>query len=534
MPEIKKTLESLISKYKVSQEDIPDSWREHSSHSEQGLSLIADFADALGFRSVSALKQFMESLTPVVALIDPEQKVVAVNSAGLNIMELPESKVLGLSASDLLGKVGPEEKILDQQMEERSQGLSGSYEIRMINPNGREYFLKIHSRPVHNRQGVFLGSMALMDDVTEVSKARENKKLTDRMFQEIASNFPGSAIWIVDRNRKFKLLQGPLLDDLGMLRQELKGSSIELVDVIYSGAAYLEVVNDVFKGDSQLGEISFKGKTIMVWHYPVTDGQTQEVLFVMSLFIDVSDRKSIQIELEKRARELKRSNDELERFAYIASHDLQGPLRTIASYLRLIEQRSADKLDKDGLEFIRFSIDAAKRMQKIIQDLLNYSRITSTPRPFQLLDLHELTENVIRILESSIRSRNAKVEILGKLPSVIAQPVLLSQLLQNLIDNGMKFSRKEQPIVSIFCTEDANEYKVSVSDNGIGIKEEYAGKIFQIFQRLHTENEFPGSGIGLAICQKIVHIHQGQIDFLSEQGKGTTFYFTIPKNLKTD
>ena len=534
MPEIKSALENIIRKYKVSQEDIPESWRDLSQPSGQGISAITNFADSLGFRSVSALKQFMESLNTVAALIDHQQRVVAVNTAGLNIMDLPEAKVLGASAAELLGKIGPEENILDQQMEDRSQGMSGSYEIRMINPKGREYFLKIHSRPVFSREGTFLGSLALMDDVTELKTANENKRLSDRMFQEIAANFPGSAIWIVDRNRKFRMMQGPLLDDLGVARYELVGSSVELLDAIYSGAKYLEVVNEVFKGNAQTGEISYAGRTLTVWHYPVADETSREVYFIMSLFIDISDRKSIQIELEKRARELKRSNDELERFAYIASHDLQGPLRTIASYLRLIEQRSADKLDKDGLEFIRFSIDAAKRMQKIIQDLLNYSRINTTPRPFQELDLHELTENVIRILESGIRYRNAKVEIQGKLPTLIAQPVLLSQLLQNLIDNGMKFSRKEQPKVIISCTEDPNEYKISVSDNGIGIKEDYSGKIFQIFQRLHTESEFPGSGIGLAICKKIVHIHHGQIDFQSEQGKGTTFFFTIPKNLKTD
>ncbi len=533
MPDFKQTLEKLIKKYNISPDDIPESLRDFSGFGNTDKSIIADFSEALGFCSDTALMHFIENMNTAAALIDPSQRVVAVNSIGLNVVGLPAAEVLGASVELLLNKISSEENVLQQKMEEHFQQKMCSYEIQLVNQKGREYFLKIHSRPVFSKEGVFLGSLTLMDDVTELSKARERKQLTEKMFQQIASNFPGSAMWIVDRSRRISLVHGQLMDTLGIACDSLEGLLIEDLDSVYSAAAYGKVFDTVIKGDQTLEEVTFKGRTMAVWHYPVSNETSQEVLYVMSLFYDISDRKAIQIELEKRARELKRSNEELERFAYIASHDLQGPLRTIASYLRLIEQRSADKLDNDGLEFIRFSIDAAKRMQKIIQDLLNYSRITSTPRPFQETDLHELTENVIRILESGIRARNAKVEIQGKLPTLIAQPVLLNQLIQNLIDNGVKFSRREQPSVVISYSEDSREYKISISDNGIGIKDEYADKIFNIFQRLHTENEFPGTGIGLAICKKIVQIHQGQIDFKSEPGKGTTFFFTIPKNLKS-
>ena len=234
--------------------------------------------------------------------------------------------------------------------------------------------------------------------------------------------------------------------------------------------------------------------------------------------------------MEKRATELQRSNEELERFAYVASHDLQGPLRTIASYLQLLEMRYKNKLDAEALEFIDFSVNGAKRMQKIILDLLNYSRITSVRKPMAPTDFDEEVKSVVRNLNSTIQSTNAKVQV-GELPILVAEQSQIYQLFLNLIDNALKFVDNKNPLVKVDAVEHPREWEFTISDNGIGIKEEFREKIFEIFQRLHTQSEYPGTGVGLAVCQKIVQLHGGRIWFSSIYGEGTTFHFTISKNL---
>ena len=209
------------------------------------------------------------------------------------------------------------------------------------------------------------------------------------------------------------------------------------------------------------------------------------------MVFDISDLKGVQSELENRATQLQRSNEELERFAYVASHDLQGLLRTIASYLQLLEMRYGNKLDSEATEFIDFSVKGAKRMQQIILDLLNYSKISSGQRSFSKTDVNALVKTVVKNLESSIMASNAEVSI-SDLHEIMAEPNNLYQLFQNLIDNALKFVKDKKPVIKIFSTEEENHWEFMVSDNGIGIKDEYKDKIFQIFQRLHAVTEYPG------------------------------------------
>jgi len=232
-------------------------------------------------------------------------------------------------------------------------------------------------------------------------------------------------------------------------------------------------------------------------------------------------------DLEDTNKELARSNESLEQFAYVASHDLQEPLRIMANYSQLLEKRYKEKLDKDADDFIDFIVDAAKRMQKLITDLLEYSRAGSKDANMTEVDCNEVLQKVTATMAAIIESEHAMVTH-DNLPVLAAHETGLIRLFQNLIGNALKFRGKEPPVIHVAARQDQNEWIFSVRDNGIGIEPQYKERIFQIFQRLHSRNDYPGTGIGLSICKKIVENHGGRIWVESEAGKGATFYFTIP------
>ncbi|MDD4954785.1 MAG: PAS domain S-box protein [Candidatus Omnitrophica bacterium] len=230
----------------------------------------------------------------------------------------------------------------------------------------------------------------------------------------------------------------------------------------------------------------------------------------------------------KRAEEdLKRSNENLEQFAYVASHDLQEPLRVMASYSQLLEKRYKEKMDKDANEFIDFIVDAAKRMQKLITDLLAYSRVGRLDARMDAVDCNEILGKVRYTLSPLIEETKAVITN-DTLPVSVCSEIQLIQLFQNLIQNAIKFKGEAAPRIHIGARRQNNEWVFSVADNGIGIDGKYKDKIFLIFQRLHTRDKYPGTGIGLSICKKIVEAHGGRIWVESEPGRGSTFYFTVP------
>ena len=225
---------------------------------------------------------------------------------------------------------------------------------------------------------------------------------------------------------------------------------------------------------------------------------------------------------------LARSNGELEQFAYIASHDLQEPLRMISSYTQLLRRRYANKLDDDANEFIGYAVDGTKRMQVLINDLLNFSRVASGAKPLVPVDLEEALSDTLKDLEIRIEDCGATVTH-EALPTVCADPVQMRQLLLNLIANGMKFQPPERkPAVNVSAAREGREWRFGVRDNGIGIEPQYIKNLFQIFKRLHSLEEYPGTGIGLAVCKKIVERHGGRIWVESALGQGSTFLFTLP------
>ena len=231
--------------------------------------------------------------------------------------------------------------------------------------------------------------------------------------------------------------------------------------------------------------------------------------------------------LNQQAAELKRSNADLEQFAYVASHDLQEPLRMVSGFTGLLKRRYGGKLDADADEYIEFAVSGANRMQSLINDLLSYSRVGREEVAAKAVDTQAALDQALANLQTAIEDRSAMVSC-GRLPTVWANHGMLVRLFQNLISNALKFCKAERPIVRIQAEARGGDWVFSVADNGIGIDPQYKDRIFLIFQRLHKQSEYPGTGIGLAVCKRIVERNGGRIWLESEPGRGTTFFFTLP------
>ncbi|MEJ2647808.1 MAG: MASE3 domain-containing protein [Sedimentisphaerales bacterium] len=300
-------------------------------------------------------------------------------------------------------------------------------------------------------------------------------------------------------------------------------------------------------GFQSIGIIPIRYRDDVVGAIHIADSQKDMVPLANVQFIESTiapligeaiNRFNAEAELEKyhlhleeivkqRTEELARSNKDLEQFAYVASHDLQEPLRAVAGFVGLLQRQITDSLNDKTKEYMDFTINGVHRMQALINGLLEYSRIDTRGKPPVEIDSSEPLEDAVLALHTSIGETGAKITS-DKLPTVNIDPIQLTQLFQNLISNAIKFKSEKPPEIHISATRQDNAWQFAVKDNGIGIERQYADRIFMIFQRLHTRKQYPGTGIGLSLCKKIVERHGGKIWFESEPGKGSTFYFTIP------
>jgi two-component system, chemotaxis family, sensor kinase Cph1 len=292
------------------------------------------------------------------------------------------------------------------------------------------------------------------------------------------------------------------------------------------------VKNALRTGNKQNFELDLKRRDKTIFHAHIEmDIKLEKNTLYKLVIVDLTERKKLE-------EDLKRSNDELKQFAYVASHDMQEPLRTIVSFTQLLARRYEGKLDKDADEFIDYIVDAAIRMKQQIEDLLEFSRVMNQCDNFEKINVNKVIKQVISSLKTLIDENNAEINC-DQLPEIVADYGQLSRLFQNLIINSIKFKKPDEaPKIHISAKKDEenNEYIFSVSDNGIGIEPQYQDRIFTIFQRLHTIEEYQGTGIGLSVAKKIVEHHEGHIWVESKFGIGSTFYFTIPvstNNIKT-
>lgn len=304
--------------------------------------------------------------------------------------------------------------------------------------------------------------------------------------------------------------------------------TIELVGLYFVNALNIGItkgINEVIRVADKVAKTDFSERAAVysndkIGQLAITFNQLTD-----DLQKNTNQKNQIETELELTNKKLILSNNELEQFAYVASHDLQEPLRMVTSYVQLLESRYESKFDAEGKEFIAFAVDGTSRMKNLIHSLLDYSRINKT-RPFEHIDLNLLSEKILLGLELQIIDNSACIKI-DTLPDIYGDPVLITQLFHNLISNAIKFRRTDNPVIIISGKKTNNEYLFSIKDNGIGIPLEYSEKIFVIFKRLHPKEKYPGTGMGLAICKKIVEHHGGNIWMESDVDIGSVFYFTI-------
>ena len=259
----------------------------------------------------------------------------------------------------------------------------------------------------------------------------------------------------------------------------------------------------------------------------LVNARTQELTAANEELTALNDELEHRVlEIEEKNLLLARSNADLEQFAYVASHDLQEPLRQIVSFTQLLARRYSGKLDTDADDFIRYTVDGTKRMQELINDILAYSRLRKSSDQFVSVDCEALLTEVLQSMQSVIEQNEAEI-VHEKLPTVAGDRTQLAQLFRNLVGNAVKFRGSEAPRIQLTATRQQQHWLFAVSDNGIGIAPEYFDRIFVVFRRLHAAAEYPGTGIGLSICKRIVENHGGKIWLQSEPGKGTTFFFTL-------
>ncbi|MFC6718381.1 ATP-binding protein [Natrialbaceae archaeon GCM10025810] len=353
---------------------------------------------------------------------------------------------------------------------------------------------------------------------------RENRERELARFKR-AVEASGHAIYMTDTdgqityvNSAFEEITGYSVDEaIGRTPHILQSGEHDeeyyrkLWQTVLAGEVWEEEIVDRRK----CGDRYFAEQTIA----PVTDENGELDRFI-AVHTDVTERK-------ERERALEASNERLEQFAYAASHDLQEPLRMVSSYLTLIERRYGDVLDKDGQEFLEFAVNGADRMREMIEGLLQYSRIEMEGKPLKPVDLNEILEDAKEDLKIQIEETNAEITA-ETLPRVEGDAGQLRQVFQNLLSNAIEYSGDESPRIDVSAERERDEWIISVRDGGIGIDPASTDRIFEVFQRLHTHEEHPGTGIGLALCERIVERHGGEIWVDSEPGEGSTFSFRLP------
>ena len=474
----------------------------------------------------------------ILVAINKDLIISLINKKGIEIAGYREDEIIGKSFIDFIP-----ERFKDELTDMAKGIISGDlkgfthYEGPILTKSGEERLISWYIAVLRDDNGNFLDALVSGEDITERKNAEEAIKESEERFK-ILFEYAPDPYFLTDMkgnfldgnkaaeeliNSKKEEIIGKNIIDVGLITEDQMGSVFKLLN---------RNVQGINTGPEEFILTRTDGKKVSVeiTGFPI---EIRGQKLVLGMARDISERKKSEEKLKEMIRELKRSNDELQQFAYITSHDLQEPLRTIASFTQLLDRRYKNKLDSDADEFIEFIVDAATRMKEMIQGLLDYSRIGTRGGEFNFTDTEEVLKTVLSNLYAAINESNAEITH-DRLPPVIADRNQLIQLFQNMISNAIKFKKKDvTPKIHISARKDEKkgEFIFSVSDNGIGLEPQYRDKIFEVFKRLHTMDEYKGAGIGLAISKRIIERHGGRIWVESELNRGSTFYFTLPIRL---
>lgn len=494
--------------------------------------------------SEANMRMILDNTDELFIIIDKDLNIINFNKA----TEEKSKQLLGVpfqKGKSILESAQPERiPLLKQLYAEVLQGAvrRSIVEIPPIHNNSK-VVVDIRYGPIYSN-GEIIGVVINVRDVTETKiKEEELLRTNERFFYAAKATNDAIWDWDIQCNKVFRVGDGlrnifgydkdeaAKDDDFWINRvhpDDLRSMISKREQILnHTDALYWEDEYRFKKADGAYAHVFDKG-------YIIRDEKGTPIRMIGTTQ-DISQQKETEAlllelnnRLKRRAEELANSNVELERFAYVASHDLQEPLRMVTSFLQLLKKRYDDKLDETAVQYINFAVDGAERMKTLIMDLLDYSRVGSNTEPNEDVDLNLLIEDVRDVFGKTIDEVKATITV-SPLPIVKGTRTQLFQLFQNLISNAIKYQSKESPKIQIRYKEEQDHYLFEVQDNGIGIDPAFHEKIFVIFHRLHSRSEYGGTGIGLAICKKIVERHNGNIWVKSAVGEGSTFFFTLSK-----
>jgi PAS domain S-box-containing protein len=513
----------ILRKYKIPNSilvishDITDRKRaeEQLKESEEKFRLIFDEAE-----DSIVLNEMMENGLP--------GKIIEANEATTKRLGYTKEELLNMTPKDI---VAPEMRAeMAKNAEEiRKKGYAIFENIHMTK-DGRRIPVEVNNH-IMEFKGKKI-ALTVVRDITERKKAEEELQRSRESFRTLAENSP-DLIFRVNKDLKCIYINSTITEFTDIPSEFFIGKTID--EFGFPEKYTLSFKQDYIKifQTAEKQNIEYKLPTSKGYRYFYATNVPEfnskgEMQTVLSVVRDITDRKQAEEQLKETISELERSNQELQQFAYITSHDLQEPLRTIASFTQLLEMRYKGKFDSDADEFMNYTVDASIRMKEMIQGLLEYSQIGTQEEKFSEFNSEEALNNALSNLHSAIEECHADVTN-DKLPIIIADKDQISRVFQNLIGNALKFRREGvRPKIFISAQKRDNEFVFSVNDNGIGIEKQYSDRIFEIFKRLHTIDEYRGAGIGLAIVKRVIDRHGGRIWVESSFGEGSTFYFTIP------
>lgn len=474
--------------------------------------------------AVDFIFNILESSTEYSVIAkDLEGKILFWNEGARRLYGYEPEEVVGKANSSILHipedvRAGVPRRILQESLAE------GKWEgtITRRRKNGEQFPARVVITPRYGPGGKTIGFLMISKDISgEIPLTQYTRSLIEASLDPLVTISPEGKITDVNH---------ATVKVTGVPREKLVGTDFAsyFTEPERAREGYQRVFSEGFVTDYPLTIHHLEGRlTDVLYNASVYKDGRGQVLGVFAAARDVTQRKQAEEALERYSADLARSNAELEQFAYVASHDLQEPLRMVASFTQLLARRYRGKLDSDADEFIGYAVDGARRMQTLIDALLAYSRVGTRGKEFARTNCEVLLKDVLTNLQKAMEE-TAAVVTHGPLPVVWADGVQVAQVFQNLIGNALKFHGAKPPRIHITAENRDGAWQFAVRDNGIGIDLQYADRIFAVFQRLHSVAEYPGTGIGLAIVKKIVERHGGCIWVESEPGKGATFYFTIP------